>query len=322
MSQRTTEAFEFELSNRQYEKITAMINKVYDKAEMDGIGESRHADKAAAVASGAKGFHEIMQHTKVHSYATEDKIKGQMHIFAEYCHTNYGTKQLNEIKPSMISSFLSEMADRGYSQKTFDSYCSTLERWAGAFDNALPQAGHCRSDEWHKVITECKGELRSGLVRLNTTSRAYDNPQVIIANIEDRACHLVASLQLNQGLRYSDACKLAEIYHDGGINHSKGGQAIKGLYSRLPVNQQNALKSLTSNEMHGLKYRYPKVLENAVKATGESYRGSATHGLRHNFAQSTYNHFIEDGMTKKEALLATSELMGHHRPDVTLQYLR
>lgn len=322
MSQRTEERFEFDTSNRQNERITAMIDKVYDKSGMRAIGESRHDDKDSAKAQGAKGSHEIMQNTGVHSWATEHKIKGQLHLFAEYCHANYDTKQLCDIKPNMISDFLTEMADRGYAQKTFDSYCSTLDRWAVAFDKALPQAGHCRADEWHKVITECKQELRSGFVQLNTTSRAYDNPQAILANIDDKACHLVASLQLNQGLRYSDACKLAEIYHSGGINHAKGGQAINGVYNKLQTSEQNALKSLTLKDTYGIKYRYLPILKNAVEKAGERYEGSATHGLRHNFAQSAYNSYIAEGKSPKEALLATAEDMGHHRPDITLQYLR
>lgn len=322
MSQRTEERFDFDTSNRQNERITTMINRVYEKADMRAIGESRHDDKQAAKASGAKGSHEIMQRTGVHSWETEHKIKGQMHVFAEYCHANYDTKQLNDIKPDMISSFLTEMSDRGYSQKTFDSYCSTLERWAVGFDKAMPQAGHSRTDEWHKVITECKAELRDSFVQLNTSTRAYHNPQAILDNIENRACHLIGSLQLNHGLRYSDACKLSELAAKGDIEHSKGGQAIRGLYNKLSDSEKNALKSLSSDEIRGIKYQYPRELQKAAEQAGEQYQGSATHGLRHNFAQNTYNSYISQGKTPKDALLLTAEAMGHHRPDITLQYLR
>lgn len=321
MSERTIDAFDFsdDISHKQYDKITAMIDRAYEKSDVRAIGDSRHADKQQAFAKGATKTHDVMTHTGVHSWATEHKIKGQMHVFAEYCRVNYNTSNLSSIKPNMISSFLAEMSDRGYSQKTFDSYCSTLERFAVIFDKAYPDNTN-RCDTWHNVISDARDELRDTFVRLNTGTRAYDNPQAIVSGLQDNACRMVGMLQLNHGLRLSDACKLQEIKDIGIVAHSKGGQPIANLYNKLSATERNLLNSLKPEDFDNLKARYQHDLKASALSLGENYNG--THGLRHNFAQSQYNSYIEHGCTPRQALLAVAEDVSHHRPEITLQYLR
>ena len=321
MSERTVDAFDFsnEISNTQYNKITAMIDRAYDKSGVRQIGESRHDDKLQAVANGASNSHEIMQSTGVHSWATEHKVKGQMHIFAEYCKVNHNTRELTGIKPNVITGFLEQMSDRGYSQKTFDSYCSTLERFAVIFDKAYPDNSN-RAETWHSAISEAREELRDSFVQLNTGTRAYNDPQAIVAGLTDDACRMAGMLQLNHGLRLSDACKLQEIRDMGLVAHSKGGQPINNLYSKLSTEEKNLLNSLKPEDFKGLRERYQHDLKESALNLGENYNG--THGLRHNYAQQQYNGYIESGCTPREALLRTAEDMGHHRPDITLQYLR
>ena len=45
------------------------------------------------------------------------------------------------------------------------------------------------------------------------------------------------------------------------------------------------------------------------------------HGLRHTYAHEKYNEFINNGKNEKEARRMVSELLGHHRDDVTRIYL-
>ena len=329
MSTRTEEAFDFDLSNRQNDRITNQINNIYDKAEMRCIGESRHEAKDAIRSDFQNEHgrmptsHEMNSQMGVFSWSTEHKYKGQMHVFGEFCNANFGIKQLQSIKPEHLKSFFHEMADRGYSQKTFDSYCGTLEKWGVAMDKAFGTNGDfTRSEAWHDTIKECRAELKDEFVQLNIGSRAYDNPHAIVDSIQDPICRLVGSLQLECGLRVTDACKLIEIQKTEGIENSKGGQAIANIYNRLTPDQQTLLKSLIPQDCYGIKEKYTQALKESALANGEEYNGKATHGLRHNFAQYTYNGIKKKGYSSKEALLATSELMGHHRADITLEYLR
>jgi len=319
MSERTQEAFDFNLSNTQYDKITRMIDNAYEKSGVRAIDESRNIDKFSAKMNGANTSHEVMQQTGVHSWNTEHKIKGQMHIFAEYCKVEYNTKTIQDIKPSMLTPFFESMLERGYSQKTFESYCSTLERFASIFDKAY---GGNRAETWHTEIKASRSDLHDSFIQLNVGTRAYNDPQAVVSSISSPVCQMVGYLQLNHGLRLSDACKLQEIIDSKGVAHSKGGQPIQGIYDRLTPNEKSLLHSLNPADFHGLKNRYQAELKDAATRCGEQYEGKATHGLRHNFAQETYNDFIKEGHTPRQALLGTAELMGHHRPDITQHYLR
>ena len=322
MSSRTEEAFDCKMSNTQERHTTHMIDKLFDNAGFRCMGERRHDAKNEAMANGASGTHEIMKNTGVYSYETMDKLKGQFHIFVNYCKINYGVKTIDSIKTGFIKDFLNEMADRGYSQKTFESYCSTLERFAVAQDKAYDIQGTSKSEQWHNVIQECKAELNGQFAELNHEARAYDNPQAVIDNLKTDACWLVGSLQLNHGLRLSDACKLEEIATKGEIVHSKGGQAIHGVLDSLTPKEKAVLSSLAADDYKGLRNRYQYELKAAASEAGEQYSGKATHGLRHNYAQNQYNGYLEQGYSPRQALLSTAEDMGHHRPEITQEYLR
>jgi len=60
-------------------------------------------------------------------------------------------------------------------------------------------------------------------------------------------------------------------------------------------------------------------LKEASLLSGQVYQGS--HGFRYNFAQEKYEQLLSDGFGHWEALKEVSELMGHHRPEITMHYL-
>ena len=321
MSQRTEDAFDFsdDISKKQDDRITTMIDRALDKSQMICVGEKRHDAKEAAKNGGAHGSHELMQNTGMFSWNTVHKYKSDIHTFATYCKVNYNTNDLTGIKPNMITTFFEEMSNRGYSQNTFEAYCSAIEKFAVVFDKAYPDCSN-RMETWHNAVMEAKEDLKGSFVELDKTTRAYNDPQAMITSLQDDACKMVGMLQLNHGLRLSDACKLQEIKDLGMVAHSKGGQAIKGIYEKLSPEEKTLLNSLNPKDFEGLKDRYQYQLEKSANACGEEYNG--THGLRHNFARDTYNDYISQGYSHKDALLATAEEMGHHRPDVTETYLR
>jgi hypothetical protein len=46
------------------------------------------------------------------------------------------------------------------------------------------------------------------------------------------------------------------------------------------------------------------------------------HGIRYTYAGDKYRDYLNSGMNADQALLATAEDLGHHRPDITLLYLK
>ena len=65
---------------------------------------------------------------------------------------------------------------------------------------------------------------------------------------------------------------------------------------------------------------YRNDLKQAAFVSGQEYHG--IHGLRWNFAQENYDDFRSQGLTREEACKEVSELMSHHRWDITRHYLK
>ena len=311
MSTRTTDAFDFsDISNKQEGRIANQVHSAFEKSGMrDGIGTSRKEDKLAHVGDS----HQQAQGTSIHSWGTLHKVESVARTFCRYCHVEYGVRNTNQIKPDMVRTFLSELGERNYSRNTIDNYASALERFGVALDRSLHQGN--RAETWHKEIDAVRVELVQAAPDLSAGSRAYADPQALVDEISNPVYRAVAGMQLNHGLRLNDALKLHEIAENGAVLHSKGGQV-------MPVNLSPEEKANLDKigDVHISKSGYIAALHEAAEATGQAFTGS--HGLRHNYAQAQFNGYTAQGMSRSEALQATSEDMGHHRQDITLVYLR
>ncbi len=65
---------------------------------------------------------------------------------------------------------------------------------------------------------------------------------------------------------------------------------------------------------------YEKELKKAFTENNTKYAG--THSLCYTFAQHSFIEKVEKGVDGKSAQLQISESLGHHRPDITLTYLK
>ena len=311
MSKHTENPMDFDLSNRQEERIKSQINKVFQDSGALGIGESRAKDKA----DHAGTSHDMSMQTKVHSWGSVHKLQSQARTFCRYCWSNYGIKQIKQIRPSMVKDFVQDLGARGYSRNTIDCYASGLQKFAALVDRAY-QGGR-RAEEWTRAVSSVRSEVLQDAVDPSAASRAYADHAALVEHIQEPAFRVVAGLQLYCGLRVGDALKLTELKETGAIASSKGGQTIK---PNLPDWLKSALNALDPSEIHPTRYEYTNALREAAEAANQSFTGS--HGLRHCYAQTQFGSYVEHGMSKAEALRAVAEDMGHHRPDITLTYLR
>ena len=310
MSKHSAEEFN-ELGKNQEWRIKNQVNNVFVRSGMLAAGESRHEDKAAH----AGDSHAMAQNTGIHSWGTWHKLQGEARTFCRFAWQNYGIRNVNQLKPQMVSDFARELGARGYSRNSINNYMSGLNRFAVVLDKGLGQGN--RSETWAREIASVRGEVLRSAPRLDTGARSYDRPDELVASIRGEAYQVVASLQLACGLRLNDAMKLRELRDTGSIAHSKGGQTIT---PNIPDSIKSALERLQGSELHVDKAGYLNALKNACDVQNTAYYGS--HGLRHNYAINQYNSYRAEGMSKAEALKAAAEDMGHHRTSITLVYLR
>ena len=310
------EELEFNLSNRQEHNLSNQLNQAYAKSDLCQIGKSKLTAQNKARENGASNSHEVAKNIGIYSYSYEDKFKNQCHKFGEYAFEN-GIKHISAIKDSDVKGFLTAIIDAGYSYNTVKQYCGTLEKMDTMLSRAYPQ----NRGNWSAVISECRDYAKIECERKDIDTRSYRDPDSIINSLPEKY-QLAASMQLNSGLRVSDACYIKKSGENTVSVNSKNGQIIT---KELTPRQKELFDKFSSNGKYAVnRESYNYNLKKACEATNQQWQGS--HGLRHNYAQNRMSELTDDKNPNKvdygTALLTVSKEMGHHRIEITEKYLR
>ena len=236
------------------------------------------ADKRLSI--GEKG-----QISQLHSWGQYHKFCSCTKNFFTYARAEYGIKDFRSISPEVAKSFVNALADMGYSRNTVNGYISQLEKY-GSFTG--------QGREFQAAMKDFRGsEAFASLENKATQTRAYDNPGQIIGAIKQvnasnqtiEKASLVATLELKYGLRTDDACHFRLVGDNQIFFNSKNG--MKTLKTLAPEHIAQA-RSLAQNGKFDFSVNTMKdIWSKACEAAGVKNHGQ--HGLRHNFAQASYN---------------------------------
>lgn len=326
MSKHTETPLEIdEMSNRRENMLINQLSNAISKSGIVQIGTSRHDAKQErysnlADAGQKADSHNVNQTIGITSYASLHKFQTNAGKFGKWCFGNQDLNNINQIKPAHVTEFLQQLCDCEYAKNTVQSYASTLEKMAVMLDNVCPTSTP-RAETWHAAIAEMRPEIND-LPAKDTETRAYADPRGMIDAMDSPQMQMIASLQLDHGLRISDATKIDTANIDGTtltIYNSKGGQDIMVNLTPEEVSKINALAD-DNGLLHVKQDDYSGALRDACELSGQTWTGS--HGLRHNYAQERMATLTGQGMDYNTALRTVSEEMGHHRIDITLIYLR
>lgn len=326
MSKHTETPLEIEeMSNRRENMLTNQLANAIKNSGIVQIGTSRYDAKQdryndLAAAGQKADSHNVNMAIGITSYASLHKFQTNSGKFGRWCFGDQGLNNLNQIKPAHVSDFLRVLCDCEYAKNTVQSYASTLEKMAVMLDNVCPTSTP-RAETWHAAIAEVRPEIND-LPAKDTETRAYADPRGMIDALDSPQMQMIASLQLDHGLRISDATKIDTANIDGTtltIYNSKGGQDLKVELTPEEVSKINALAD-QDGLLHIKQDDYSGALRDACELSGQTWTGS--HGLRHNYAQERMATLTSQGMDYNTALRTVSEEMGHHRIDITLTYLR
>jgi len=289
---------------------------------LDRIGTSKHLDKQAAIESGAVTKHDIAKATGVYSYNTREQYANVGIELLRYAKENFNVKDAGKLNNEIVNSFLESKIAQGVAKATFDKYASAVEKFV---------IGLNKFQEQHNLpqisinTTQVREQAKEMLER-NIQSRAYSDPQSLIANIKDNTFKTIAQAQLQGGFRISELnhMSLANFLGDRTFKVISG----KGGLDReiqLPNDVYNKLLDLAKqpnlpNGKYGFNMNeYRNELRLAAQSSNQQYTGS--HGLRWNFAQSKYLE-LSARFGEVRALQMVSNLLGHSRSDITKHYLK
>ncbi|MGD0587064.1 MAG: hypothetical protein ABSA86_15060 [Oryzomonas sp.] len=294
------------------------------------IGSSKHAAKAEARAEGAATWHQVGKELGVYSYSTADAYRDVWRACLAYAKENLGIRDIEKLSGEAVRAFLVSKVDQGVAHATFGQYAAACEKLEVALNRYADQNSTGRE---YGFSTEIQGarDVAVNLERFEG-SRAYANPDRLVAAVENERHNLVASIQREGGCRISEANhvtrdQLRGLREDPRTGELKGWFEVEGkggkereigvspeTYSRMEVAVANGARFEFDKDA------YRADLKEAAAKTGQDYEGS--HGLRWSWAQERHAELQERGMTYEQSLSVVSQEMGHERGDITEHYLR
>lgn len=302
--------------------ITGQINFIW--SQLDGIGESKASARAESEVSSLSGDKAVSD--KVHSYEYKDEVLRTAKNLAEFARENFGVKDYEQIDGEIVKAFIEDKIEEGVKESTLENYISHLAKIEIALEKIADQLGHEYRAFTREDLVEARESVKESAEKTEYENRAYENSNALISNLEGKE-YIAARLQLEYGLRVSEAARISERQLSGNTLTfcGKGG---KEQVKELDRDLAEAIKSNMENGRFTVdQNHYRESLKESARIEGEKYSGS--HGLRYNFAQNEYvsrlDEKIEAGMTHDEAhhaaLAEVSFEMGHNREEITLHYL-
>jgi len=252
-----------------------------------------------------------------HSNALYRKREMYLRDFANYLSSKgISEGKLNKLMTQeniieFMNERLSELSPKAALDYTsgFNSMLSGLEQTKVSIDKNVHNVLKEYTSDYRAEFNATKGEFETG--------RAINDTNYFLNNLSEirESSSVIAELQLQTGLRVSEALEVARNFNDyynpqtgklAGIV-GKGGQE----YPVKEISPELAYKLQNISQVPSYSSYYNDIKELDHKP----------HDLRITYAQETYNKFKEEGYSHREALKLTSQELNHHREAITLYYL-
>ena len=272
-------------------------------------------------------FNKIFRHLKTGSFKTRERYAKAFKRFMRFLVSVYGLQKLSNISKKHIFAYVEYMQDKGMSASTIKTELSAIR----FFHDNMPYARYIlpSNDE-----LELERRIFGGVDRTWTDNEF--NMMLAIAKKMRRNDYIaIFTLARYAGLRIEECFRIDT--NDANNALVSGQLFVKGkggLTRYVPINEsiniifQDLLK--TTPKGHKLFVGFEdkthlvmKRLQCFITYHRKSFTGDniTFHGLRHTYAHEQYEKFISMGKTDVQARRCVSELLGHHRDDVTRIYL-
>ncbi len=272
-------------------------------------------------------YNKLFRHLKVGSFKTRERYGKAFKRFMVFLAREYRLQKLCNISEKHILAYVSYMQKKGLSASTIKTELAAIR----FFHDNMP---YTKKELPTNDDLELKKRTFGGVDR--TWSNGEFNLMQLAAMDTNHKDYLaIICLARYAGLRLEECFRIDT--NDAKNALDTGKLLVKGkggLWRYVPINEsiritfRDMLKITPVGEklfvrpcdkthlaMKRLQcfiaYHRKRFTENTI----------TFHGLRHTFAHEQYNKFIEQGFSDFVARKKVSELLGHHRDDVTRIYL-
>lgn len=272
-------------------------------------------------------YNKIFRHIKVGSFKTRERYGKAFKRFMVFLADEYHIQKLANISPKHIFAYIDYLQDKGLSASTIKTELAAIR----FFHDSMPYTRY-------ELPTNSELDLERrafGGVDRTWSNQEFNN---ILASAmqnsrEDYAA--IFTLARYAGLRLEECFRIDT--NDAKNALITGRLYVKGkggLTRYVPINESiriefEKLLKITerghklfvddNDKTHLAMKRLQCFLSYHRKSFTENK--ITFHGLRHTFAHEKYDEFIQMGKNDFQARKAVSELLGHHRDDVTRIYL-
>jgi len=249
-----------------------------------------------------------------HSNALMKKREMYLRDFAKFAERKGLEGKLNTLMTQenvieFMNERLSELSPKAALDYTtgFNSMLSGLEQTRVTIDKSI-----------HNTLKEFTADYRNEFNAVKNdyeVGRSINDTGAFISYLEQirESSATIAALQLETGLRVSEALEVAKNFQDYYNPQTNEGITGKGGQEYYPkeISQELAYKLQNISQIPSYSSYYQDLKELNHKP----------HDLRVTFAVEYYNKLKEEGYSHREALKLTSQELNHHREAITLYYL-
>ena len=252
-----------------------------------------------------------------HSNALFKKREMQLREYAQFAKNKGLQGKLNtHFTPQNVQEFLDNRL-ANLSPKSALDYVTTFNSML----QGLEQTKVSINPEVKEILREYTSDYRAEFNNVKNhyeTGRAIQDQEHFLNNLSEirESSAVVAQLQLETGLRASEAIEVAKNFND---YYNPKNSALEGVIGK--GGQEYYTKEISDN----LAYKLSNIEQ--VPSYPTYYRDlkeldQKPHNFRISFAKEKFEELRRNGSSYKESLKAVSKELNHHRESITLYYLK
>ena len=272
-------------------------------------------------------YNKIFRHIKVGSFKTRERYGKAFKRFMVFLVDNYHMQKIANISPKHIFAYIDYLQNKGLTASTIKTELAAIR----FFHDNMP---YTRYELPTNNELDLERRTFGGVDR--TWSNQEFNSILAIAMQNSREDYVaIFTLARYAGLRLEECFRIDT--NDAQNALITGRLYVKGkggLARYVPINESIKIEFEKLLKVTGRGHKLfvadndkTHLAMKRLQCFLVYHRKSFTenkitfHGLRHTFAHEKYDEFIKLGNTDFQARKAVSELLGHHRDDVTRIYL-
>ena len=275
----------------------------------------------------------VMKHIRAGSYKTRERYAAAVLRFMRFLAVEYQLQNIRNIAPKHLFAYVQHMEAEGLSERTIKTDLAAI-RWLYDFisnpkyelpDNdqlgeELPKRVFAEEDrawtdvEYHVM---CNVAIREGI-------KSYANAMTLAR---------FAGLRIHEVFRIDAATARDAIYKGAITVKGKGGKVrtvpindacIEALEDQLEATapgeklfvEHDEHTDRAINRLQVFIWKYRDEVRDPLSPTKLTF-----HGLRHTYAAEQYRMLREQGVSRLDAYLRVSKLLGHNRGSATRLYI-